>query len=68
MDDDSVPAPQGGDRYREIASSLRALLPTMKNEEVRSQLSMLAIEYDKLAQCMEAVSESLQHPPAPRSG
>ena len=51
MDDDSVPAPQGGDRYRDIASSLRALVPTMKNEEVRVQLSMLALEYEKLAHC-----------------
>jgi hypothetical protein len=46
--------------YREIANSIRALIPTMRFSEAREHLSVLALGYERLAACLEAVSESLQ--------
>jgi hypothetical protein len=34
----------------------------MRNPEVRDQLDVLALEYEKLAHCLEALSESLPTP------
>jgi len=58
---DSV-GPAKAERYREIANSVRALIPSMRNPEVRDQLDVLALEYEKLALCLEALSESLGPP------
>jgi len=60
---DSV-GPAKAERYREIANSVRALIPSMRNPEVRDQLDVLALEYEKLAHCLEALSESLPTPSA----
>jgi hypothetical protein len=54
--------------YREIASSIRALIPAMRFPEVRAQLFLPALEYEKLAACIEAVSETLQTATASGSG
>ena len=59
-DTDSGTRVQTASRYRERANCIRALIPLMQYAEVRDQLSLLAVEYDKLAQCIEAVSESLR--------
>ena len=66
-DKDSVTPPKAANRYRETANSIRALIPLMQYAAVRDQLSVLAVEYDKLAECIEAVSESLQTSTAPPS-
>jgi hypothetical protein len=60
---DSV-GPAKAERYREIANSVRALIPSMRSEEVRDQLDVLALEYEQLARCLEALSQSLP-PSAP---
>jgi hypothetical protein len=64
---DSVRRGQTADHYRETANSIRALIPLMQYAAVRDQLSVLAVEYDKLAECIETVSETLQTPTAPPS-
>lgn len=66
-DTDSV-APAKAERYREIANSVRALIPSMHDSGVRDQLDVLALEYDQLARCLEALSESLRTLQAPPSG
>ena len=61
-DTDSV-GPAKAERYREIASSVRALIPSMHDSDVRDQLDVLALEYETLARCVEALSErTLQAP------
>jgi hypothetical protein len=40
----------------------------MLHSEARDQLISLALHYDKLAQCLEAVSEHLRTVPAAGSG
>ncbi len=60
---DSV-GPAKAERYREIANSVRALIPSMRNPEVRDQLDVLALEYEQLARCLEALSQSLRTPSA----
>lgn len=62
---DSV-GPAKAERYREIANSVRALIPSMHDPEVRDQLDVLALEYEQLARCLEALSQSLPTPSAPR--
>jgi hypothetical protein len=62
--DPALPTAKVADRYRETANSIRALIPLMQYAAVRDQLSVLAIEYDKLAECIETVSETLQIPTA----
>ena len=57
MDTNSV-TPAQASRYREIASSVRALIPLMQYSEVRDELCVLALRYEKLARCVEALSES----------
>jgi hypothetical protein len=66
-DKNSVTPAKAANRYREAANSIRALIPLMQYAAVRDQLSVLPVEYDKLAECIEAVSESLQTPTAPPS-
>jgi hypothetical protein len=53
--------PGQAERYREIASAVRALIPLMQQPDVREQLRLLALEYGRLAQGIEAVSESLRN-------
>ncbi|TLY69948.1 MAG: hypothetical protein E6K47_05425 [Gammaproteobacteria bacterium] len=61
-DTDSV-GPAKAERYREIASSVRALIPSMHDSDVRDQLDVLALEYETLARYLEALSErTLQAP------
>ena len=59
-DIDSV-QPAQAERYREKANSVRALIPSMQYPEVRDQLGVLALEYEKLAQWLEALAESPRH-------
>ena len=66
MTDTNSVAPAQASRYREIASSVRALIPLMQYSEVRDELGVLALEYEKLARCHEALSESLRSRQAPR--
>ena len=66
-DKDSVTPAKPANRYRETANSIRALIPLMQYAAVRDQLTVLAVEYDRLAECIEAVSESLQTPTVPPS-
>jgi hypothetical protein len=41
------------DLYREMACAIRALIPLMKYSEVRNQLCLLALQYEKLARSLE---------------
>jgi hypothetical protein len=66
-DNDSITPARAG-RYQEMAIRLHALVSLMKTSEARDQLSVLAVEYERLAQCVKTVSESLQTPTAPGSG
>jgi hypothetical protein len=50
------------ERYREKAINVRALIPTIGTPEVREQLRLIALEYDRLAAGLEDVSESLGTP------
>jgi hypothetical protein len=60
---DTDPGPPGqAHRYREIASFVRKLIPLMQQPEVREQLRLLALEYERLAQGIEAMSEWLRAP------
>ena len=59
-DIDSV-QPAQAERYREKANSVRALIPSMQYSEVRDELGVLALEYEKLAQWLEALAESPRH-------
>ena len=52
--------------YRELANSIRALVPLMQYTAVKDQLATLALEYDKLAECVESVSDPLQDVAPPR--
>jgi len=58
-------AVQSAERYRGIAGSIRALMDSMQHSETREQLRLLALEYERLAECIETVSDTLQTPPAP---
>lgn len=61
-------APTQKNRYREMALAVRALIPSMQYADARDQLSLLALQYERLAQGLEAVSESLRAPAAQRLG
>ena len=39
--------------YREIACAIRALIPLMQYSEVRDQLCLVALQYERLAQSLE---------------
>jgi hypothetical protein len=41
--------------YREMACAIRALIPLMQYSEVRDQLCLLALQYEKLAQSLEGL-------------
>src|SRR5439155_8858476 len=58
MTDNNSLGPAKAERYREIASSVRALIPSMQYSEVRDELGVLALEYEKLARWLEALAES----------
>jgi hypothetical protein len=62
MTDTDPGNPGQAHRYREIASSVRALIPLMQQPEVRKQLRLLALEYERLAQGIEAIAEWLRTP------
>jgi hypothetical protein len=66
MADMDAPPQQTADRYREMAGSIRALIPSVQYSTVKDQLAVLALQYERLAQCVEAVSDALQTPTAPR--
>jgi hypothetical protein len=55
------------DHYREMASSIRALIPSLQYSAARCQLSVLALQYEQLAEYIEAVSDSLCAPTGPQS-
>jgi hypothetical protein len=60
--------------YREVACTIRALIPLMQYSEVRDQLRLLALQYEKLAQSLEgrvrvfAAPESGGVAPRPHGG
>jgi len=58
--DRATPAP--AKHYREVALSVRNLIPLMEQTEVRDQLATLALQYEKLAEGLETLSDSLQMP------
>jgi hypothetical protein len=58
MDSDSGTPGRGADCYRAEASRLRALIPLMHHAAARDHLDLLAVEYEKLADFVEA---SIQH-------
>lgn len=60
MTDTDRPTPSPAKHYREMALSVRNLIPLMEHTEVRDQLATLALQYEKLAEGLEAVSDSLQ--------
>jgi len=66
MTDTNSVAPAQASRYREIASSVRALIPLMQYSEVRDELGVLALEYERLALCLEALADSRRARQAPR--
>ena len=49
-DSDSGVPPSPAKRYREMAHSVRNLIPHMEDAEVRDQLSALALLYQRLAE------------------
>jgi hypothetical protein len=53
MTDADSATPIQSDLYREMACAIRALIPLMKYSEVRDQLCLLALQYEKLAQSLE---------------
>jgi hypothetical protein len=53
MTDAYSATPTQSDLYREMAHTIRALIPLMKYSEVRDQLCLLALQYEKLAQSLE---------------
>lgn len=59
-DTDSGVPPSPAKRYREMALSVRDLIPHMEYAEVRDQLSALALQYERLAEGLETISDSLQ--------
>jgi hypothetical protein len=61
MTDTDPATPSPANQYREMALSVRNLIPLMEHPEVRAQLSMLALQYEKLAEGLEAVSDSLKN-------
>jgi hypothetical protein len=55
--------------YRAIARSIRALAPELKTPEARKSLQLLAADYERLADYVEAVSGILDLPaPAAENG
>jgi len=64
-DNNNSVGPAQAERYREIANSVRALIPSMQYSEVRDELGVLALESEKLARWLEALAESPRHPQAP---
>jgi hypothetical protein len=53
MTDADSATPIQSDLYREMACAIRALIPLMKYSEVRDQLCLLALQYEKLARSLE---------------
>ena len=48
-DIDLAPPPGQADRYREMASRIRTLTSLVQYAEIREQLSLLALQYERLA-------------------
>lgn len=44
------------DRYRKLASDIRALVPNLRNPDVIEELRVVAACYDSLAQHLEALT------------
>jgi hypothetical protein len=55
MQEDGAGAPRESDRYRKLASDLRALVPTFKDPQVVEDLGALAACYESLAQHHEGM-------------
>lgn len=60
MIDSDPTSPPTAKRYREMAQSVRNLIPHMEHAEVRDQLGALALQYERLAEGVETVSDSLR--------
>ena len=67
MTDTDPATPPSAKHYREMALSVRNLIPLMEHVEVRVQLSALALQYERLAEGVEAVSASLRISRSPDS-
>ena len=59
MTDTDADTQRHAERYREMASSVRDLIPVIGSPEVREALRLIALEYDRLAGGIEAVCKSL---------
>lgn len=51
--------PKQADGYREMAWRVRALSSLAKYTEVQDQLGRVAMQYEKLAECLDRLTESL---------
>jgi hypothetical protein len=49
-----------GEHYRELGLTVRALIPLMRDPQVKEQLTFLALQYESLADGIAAVSDSLR--------
>lgn len=52
--------PGHADGYREIANRVRALSSLAKYTDVQDQLSLVALQYERLAECLDRLTESLR--------
>jgi hypothetical protein len=57
--------PSESNRYRKLASDLRAIVPTFKDPEVIADLRALAACYESLALRHEGMAESALEPDRP---
>ena len=60
MSDINPAARPPAQHYRELAATVRALIPLMRDAEVKGQLTFLALQYESLADGIAAVSDSLR--------
>jgi hypothetical protein len=56
--------PKQADGYREMAWRVRALSALAKHTDVQDQLGRVALQYEKLAECLDRLTESLRDAPS----
>lgn len=56
----NTPAPPGATLYRELAGTIRGLVPAMHYADTRGDLNWLAADYERLARFAEARRQSAQ--------
>jgi hypothetical protein len=58
--DEASSAVPHAELYREIALAIRALLPLLQHSDIKAELAVLAIRYEKLALYVEAAATQAQ--------